>query len=146
MDVWLRVHRTTEGRGGLRTCAVAEVVRASLAGRDFERIATSCGAAWGHGCNFPGYITYVYSSPSSGRQTVLLINDGPARRSPRSAVGAMSCLRSGREHLDESGYQSDQGTGAQGAQHGPSGPEEQERCDDGHREGEWLEAAGVRQL
>ena len=47
-------------------------------GLGLERFSTPCGAAWGHGGNFPGYITYVYSSPGGGRQTVLLLNEDPS--------------------------------------------------------------------
>ena len=31
-------------------------------GLGLESFETPCGTAWGHGGNFPGYITYVYSS------------------------------------------------------------------------------------
>ena len=47
-------------------------------GLGLERFPTPCGPAWGHGGNFPGYITYVYSSPNGSRQTVLLLNEDPA--------------------------------------------------------------------
>ncbi|MCY7401025.1 MAG: beta-lactamase family protein [Nocardioides sp.] len=47
-------------------------------GLGLERFRTPCGAAWGHGGNFPGYVTYVYSSPSGGRQTVLMVNEDPS--------------------------------------------------------------------
>jgi D-alanyl-D-alanine carboxypeptidase len=47
-------------------------------GLGLERFRTRCGAAWGHGGNFPGYITYAYSSPSGSRQTVLMLNEDPA--------------------------------------------------------------------
>ena len=47
-------------------------------GLGLERFRTPCGAAWGHGGNFPGYLTYVYSSPSGGRQTVLMLNEDPS--------------------------------------------------------------------
>jgi D-alanyl-D-alanine carboxypeptidase len=51
-------------------------------GLGLERFPTPCGAAWGHGGNFPGYVTYVYSSPSGSRQTVLLLNEDPASLGP----------------------------------------------------------------
>jgi D-alanyl-D-alanine carboxypeptidase len=47
-------------------------------GLGLERFPTPCGTAWGHGGNFPGYVTYVYSSPDGSRQTVLLLNEDPA--------------------------------------------------------------------
>ena len=47
-------------------------------GLGLERFRTPCGVAWGHGGNFPGYLTYVYSSPSGGRQTVLMLNEDPS--------------------------------------------------------------------
>jgi D-alanyl-D-alanine carboxypeptidase len=62
--------------------AVAEEGTGTRYGLGLERFATPCGAAWGHGGNFPGYITYVYSSPSGGRQTVLLLNEDPSSLSP----------------------------------------------------------------
>ncbi|MEO6509879.1 MAG: serine hydrolase domain-containing protein [Nocardioides sp.] len=51
-------------------------------GLGLERFPTPCGAAWGHGGNFPGYVTYVYSSPDGGRQTVLLVNEDPKSLAP----------------------------------------------------------------
>jgi D-alanyl-D-alanine carboxypeptidase len=51
-------------------------------GLGLERFPTPCGAAWGHGGNFPGYVTYVYSSPNGSRQTVLLLNEDPASFDP----------------------------------------------------------------
>ncbi len=56
-------------------------------GLGLESFRTGCGTAWGHGGNFPGYITYVYSSPRGGRQTVLMVNEDPMSLSP--AVGAV---------------------------------------------------------
>ena len=43
--------------------ASAEEGAGTAYGLGLERFSTPCGAAWGHGGNFPGYITYVYSSP-----------------------------------------------------------------------------------
>jgi D-alanyl-D-alanine carboxypeptidase len=57
-----------------------------------ERFSTPCGPAWGHGGNFPGYVTYVYSSPSGGRQTVLLLNEDPASLAPKVGRGFMRLL------------------------------------------------------
>ena len=61
-------------------------------GLGLERFPTPCGAAWGHGGNFPGYVTYVYSSPSGGRQTVLLLNEDPATLAPKVGRGFMHLL------------------------------------------------------
>ena len=47
-------------------------------GLGLESFATPCGTAWGHGGNFPGYITYVYSSADGRRQSVLLLNEDPS--------------------------------------------------------------------
>ena len=63
--------------------ASAEEGAGTSYGLGLERFSTPCGAAWGHGGNFPGYITYVYSSPSGGRQTVLLLNEDPSSLSPK---------------------------------------------------------------
>ncbi len=65
--------------------ASAEEGPGTAYGLGLERFTTSCGQAWGHGGNFPGYVTYVYSSPSGGRQTVLLLNEDPQSLAP--AVG-----------------------------------------------------------
>ena len=46
-------------------------------GLGLESFETPCGTAWGHGGNFPGYITYVYSSRRGSRQTVLMLNEDP---------------------------------------------------------------------
>ena len=46
-------------------------------GLGLQSFRTRCGTAWGHGGNFPGYLTYVYSSPHGGRQVVLTINEDP---------------------------------------------------------------------
>lgn len=51
-------------------------------GLGIERFPTPCGPAWGHGGNFPGYVTYVYSSPNGSRQTVLMLNEDPASLAP----------------------------------------------------------------
>jgi len=47
-------------------------------GLGLQRFRTPCGDAWGHGGNYAGYITYVYSSPSGSRQTVLMLNEDPS--------------------------------------------------------------------
>ena len=52
-------------------------------GLGLESFETPCGTAWGHGGNFPGYVTYVYSSPDGGRQSVLMVNEDPSSL-PRS--------------------------------------------------------------
>jgi D-alanyl-D-alanine carboxypeptidase len=62
--------------------ASAEDGQGTSYGLGLERFTTSCGAAWGHGGNFPGYVTYVYSSPDGGRQTVLLVNEDPESLAP----------------------------------------------------------------
>lgn len=55
-------------------------------GLGLESFSTRCGTAWGHGGNFPGYITYVYSSPHGGRQTVLMLNEDPMSL-PKKEIG-----------------------------------------------------------
>ncbi|SED26267.1 D-alanyl-D-alanine carboxypeptidase [Nocardioides exalbidus] len=55
-------------------------------GLGLESFQTRCGKAWGHGGNFPGYITYVYSSPSGGRQTVVMLNEDPMSL-PKKEIG-----------------------------------------------------------
>jgi len=52
-------------------------------GLGLESFTTPCGTAWGHGGNFPGYVTYVYSSPDGGRQTVLMLNEDPQSLAPK---------------------------------------------------------------
>jgi D-alanyl-D-alanine carboxypeptidase len=61
-------------------------------GLGLERFPTPCGPAWGHGGNFPGYITFVYSSPSGGRQTVLLLNEDPESLAPKVGRGFIHLL------------------------------------------------------
>lgn len=61
-------------------------------GLGLERFPTPCGPAWGHGGNFPGYVTYAYSSPSGSRQTVLLLNEDPASLAPKVGRGFMRLL------------------------------------------------------
>jgi len=61
-------------------------------GLGLERFTTPCGPAWGHGGNFPGYVTYVYSSPSGGRQTVLMLNEDPETLAPKVGRGFMQLL------------------------------------------------------
>jgi D-alanyl-D-alanine carboxypeptidase len=61
-------------------------------GLGLESFPTPCGAAWGHGGNFPGYVTYVYSSPSGGRQTVLLVNEDPSSLAPTAGHDFMRLL------------------------------------------------------
>jgi D-alanyl-D-alanine carboxypeptidase len=55
-------------------------------GLGLESFSTRCGTAWGHGGNFPGYITYVYSSPHGSRQTVLMLNEDPMSL-PKKEIG-----------------------------------------------------------
>ena len=55
-------------------------------GLGLESFSTRCGTAWGHGGNFPGYITYVYSSPHGGRQAVLMLNEDPMSL-PKKEIG-----------------------------------------------------------
>jgi D-alanyl-D-alanine carboxypeptidase len=43
-----------------------------------QAINTSCGRAWGHGGNFPGYYELPISSPDGSRQAVLLVNVDPS--------------------------------------------------------------------
>lgn len=61
-------------------------------GLGLERFPTPCGAARGHGGNFPGYVTYAYSSPSGSRQTVLLLNEDPASLAPTVGRGVLRLL------------------------------------------------------
>ena len=42
-----------------------------------QAINTTCGRAWGHGGNFPGYLNLPISSPDGSRQAVLLVNTDP---------------------------------------------------------------------
>ena len=72
--------------------ASAEDGAGTAYGLGLERFPTPCGPAWGHGGNFPGYVTYVYSSPSGGRQTVLLLNEDPATLPPKVGRGFMQLL------------------------------------------------------
>jgi D-alanyl-D-alanine carboxypeptidase len=62
--------------------ASSEEGRGTRYGLGLERFRTPCGAAWGHGGNFAGYITYVYSSPDGSRQTVLMLNEDPLSLPP----------------------------------------------------------------
>jgi D-alanyl-D-alanine carboxypeptidase len=43
-----------------------------------QAINTTCGRAWGHGGNFPGYYQLPISSPDGSRQAVLLVNADPS--------------------------------------------------------------------
>lgn len=61
-------------------------------GLGLQRFRTPCGAAWGHGGNFPGYVTYVYSSPSGGRQAVLMVNEDPSSLPARVGPGFLRLL------------------------------------------------------
>ena len=61
-------------------------------GLGLERFQTPCGPAWGHGGNFPGYVTYIYSSPSGSRQTVLLLNEDPQSLAPEIGPGFIRLL------------------------------------------------------
>ncbi len=55
-------------------------------GLGLQSFETRCGTAWGHGGNFPGYLTYVYSSPDGSRQTVLMLNEDPMSL-PKKMIG-----------------------------------------------------------
>ncbi len=55
-------------------------------GLGLQSFQTRCGTAWGHGGNFPGYITYVYSSPHGSRQVVLTLNEDPMSL-PKKKIG-----------------------------------------------------------
>lgn len=46
-------------------------------GADTQAINTTCGRAWGHGGNLPGYLDLPISSPDGSRQAVLLVNADP---------------------------------------------------------------------
>jgi D-alanyl-D-alanine carboxypeptidase len=43
-------------------------------GLGLQRFRTSCGAAWGHSGDFPGYVVIAYSSARGERQAVLMAN------------------------------------------------------------------------
>ena len=43
-----------------------------------QAINATCGRAWGHGGNFPGYYQLPISSPDGSRQAVLLVNADPS--------------------------------------------------------------------
>jgi D-alanyl-D-alanine carboxypeptidase len=47
-------------------------------GSGTQAINTTCGRAWGHGGNFPGYYEMPISSPDGSRQAVLLVNVDPS--------------------------------------------------------------------
>ena len=51
---------------------------AYVRGSGTQAINTSCGRAWGHGGNFPGYLELPISSPDGSRQAVLLVNADPS--------------------------------------------------------------------
>ncbi len=46
-------------------------------GAGTQAINTTCGRAWGHGGNLPGYLVLPISSPDGSRQAVLLVNADP---------------------------------------------------------------------
>jgi len=46
-------------------------------GASTQAINTTCGRAWGHGGNLPGYLVLPISSPDGSRQAVLLVNADP---------------------------------------------------------------------
>ncbi|MEO6510050.1 MAG: serine hydrolase domain-containing protein [Nocardioides sp.] len=66
--------------------ASAEEGPGTAYGLGIESFRTRCGTAWGHGGNFPGYLTYVYSSADGGRQTVLMLNEDPMSL-PKKEIG-----------------------------------------------------------
>ena len=51
---------------------------AYVRGSGTQPINTTCGRAWGHGGNFPGYLELPISSPDGSRQAVLLVNADPS--------------------------------------------------------------------
>jgi D-alanyl-D-alanine carboxypeptidase len=80
--------------GAMRTTvdASSEDGPGTAYGLGLERFPTPCGAAWGHGGNFPGYVTYAYSSPTGSRQTVLLLNEDPSSLRPGVGLGFLRLL------------------------------------------------------
>jgi D-alanyl-D-alanine carboxypeptidase len=61
-------------------------------GSNTQRINTTCGRAWGHGGNFPGYYHLPVSSPNGSRQTVLLLNADPSLMTQKQSKRAYSLL------------------------------------------------------
>lgn len=49
--------------------------KGSRYGLGIERYTTPCGAAWGHGGAFPGYLVYAFTSTDARRQAVLMVNE-----------------------------------------------------------------------
>jgi D-alanyl-D-alanine carboxypeptidase len=47
-------------------------------GLGLESQRLSCGRAWGHGGNFPGYLAYTLTSNNGNRQAVVLLNEDPS--------------------------------------------------------------------
>jgi len=52
----------------------------------------SCGTAWGHGGNFPGYLVESYSSPTGGHQVTAAYNLDPNSMAPASKEAVTSLL------------------------------------------------------
>ena len=61
-------------------------------GNDTKAINTTCGRAWGHGGNFPGYYELPISSPDGSRQAVLLVNVDPSLITPAQKTRVFSVL------------------------------------------------------
>jgi D-alanyl-D-alanine carboxypeptidase len=61
---------------------LSEGAKADLEGSRYglglESLKLSCGRAWGHGGNFPGYLVYTVTSDDGDRQAVLLVNEDPS--------------------------------------------------------------------
>jgi D-alanyl-D-alanine carboxypeptidase len=47
-------------------------------GLGLESLRLSCGRAWGHGGNFPGYLAYSLTSNDGNHQAVVLLNEDPS--------------------------------------------------------------------
>jgi D-alanyl-D-alanine carboxypeptidase len=61
---------------------LAEGTKSDLPGSRYglglESLRLSCGRAWGHGGNFPGYLAYSLTSDDGNRQAVVLLNEDPS--------------------------------------------------------------------
>lgn len=69
--------RLLAAHGRITVEASGDGGRREAYGLGLGRVSTPCGPAWGHGGNFPGYVTYAYSSSDGSRQTVLMVNEDP---------------------------------------------------------------------
>jgi len=61
-------------------------------GNETKAINTTCGRAWGHGGNFPGYWELPISSPDGSRQAVLLVNVDPTLMTPAQKTRVFAVL------------------------------------------------------